>query len=276
MPEKPLKLPEVQFGPYSVSRLIAGGNPPHGGSHLTKLMNMHMDEYFTPDQTLEFLRRCSEQGINTWQSGLSEKTKDALTRFRAEGGKMQFICLASPDKIADKEILADILALKPIGIAFHGEVTDRMWRNGEIDQILDTLSQIRDTGVRVGLSTHNPAVIDYAEEKDWDLDFYMGCVYRKSRNNEELKEIMSEAPIGEIYLPSDVPKMCETISRATKTCLAFKILAAGRTCNSPEQVSKAFEFVLGHIKPTDAVIVGMYPRYTDQIRENADLVRTYG
>ena len=148
--------------------------------------------------------------------------------------------------------------------------------NGEIDEIPATLSKIRDTGVQVGLSTHNPAVIDYAEENDWDLDFYMGCVYRKSRNHEELKEIMSEAPIGEIYLPSDVPRMCETISKATKTCLAFKILAAGRTCDSPEQVRKAFEFVFGHIKPTDAVIVGMYPRYTDEIKENADLVRTYG
>ncbi|MFC1714573.1 hypothetical protein ACFL6S_12975 [Candidatus Poribacteria bacterium] len=276
MPEKALKLPEVPFGPHSISRLIAGGNPPHGGSHLTKLMNMHMNEYFTPDQTLEFLRRCSKQGINTWQSGQSEKVQYALTRFREEGGEMQFICLASPEKIADADVLAEILELEPIGIAFHGEVTDRMWRNGEIDKIPETLAKIRDTGVQVGLSTHNPAVIDYAEKNGWDLDFYMGCVYRKSRNYEELKEIMSEAPIGEIYLPSDVPRMCETISKASRTCLAFKILAAGRTCNSPEQVRKAFEFVLGHIKPTDAVIVGMYPRYTDEIKENADLVRTYG
>ena len=61
-----------------------------------------------------------------------------------------------------------------------------------------------------------------------------------------------------------------------KTCLAFKILAGGRTCNTPEQVSDVFRFVLGHIKPTDAVVVGMYPRFTDQIKENADLVRKYG
>ena len=276
MSENPLKLPEVPFGPHSISRLIAGGNPPHGGSHQTRLMDMHMNEYFTPDQTVEFLRRCSEQGINTWQSSYSQKAQNALTQFREEGGEMQFICLSGPDEIADEDVLAKILELKPMGIAFHGEKTDVMWRNGEIDEIPATLSKIRDTGVQVGLSTHNPAVIDYAEENDWDLDFDMGCVYRKSRNHEELKEIMSEAPIGEIYLPSDVPRMCETISKATKTCLAFKILAAGRTCDSPEQVRKAFEFVFGHIKPTDAVIVGMYPRYTDEIKENADLVRTYG
>ena len=41
-------------------------------------------------------------------------------------------------------------------------------------------------------------------------------------------------------------------------------------------MSDVFEFVLGHIKPTDAVVVGMYLRFTDQIKENADLVKTYG
>lgn len=273
---EPLKLPEVPFGPYSISRLIAGGNPPHGGSHQTRLMNMHMLEYFTPDQILEFLRRCRQQGINTWQSSYSEKVRGALTQFREEGGQMQFICLCAPDQVADGKQFARVLELNPMGVAFHGEVTDQIWRAGKIDTVLDTLALIRDSGVLVGLSTHNPEVIQYTEEKDWDLDFYMACVYRKSRDHAELMEIMKEAPIGEIYLPSDVPRMCETIKNAKKTCLAFKILAAGRTCNSPEQVRKAFEFVLGHIKPTDAVIVGMYPRYTDQIKENADLVRVYG
>ena len=276
MPEKTLKLPEVPFGPHSISRLIIGGNPPNGGSHQTRLMNMHMKEYFTQDQIVEFLHRCSAQGMNTWQTTYGPLIRDSLAQFRDEGGEMQLIYLCPPDMIADKDKVAAMMESKPIGIAFHGEVTDVMWRNGEIDKIPETLAKIRDTGVLVGLSTHNPAVIDYTRENDWDLDFYMGCVYRKSRNEEELREIMRETPIGEVYLRSDVPRMCEAISKARQTCLAFKILAAGRTCDSPEQVSKAFEFVLGHIKPTDAVIVGMYPRYTDQIKENANIVRKFG
>ena len=270
------KLPEVPFGQYSISRLIVGGNPPHGGSHQTTLMNMHMNEYFTLDKTVEFLHRCRAEGINIWQTSYNDKTRDALKRFREEGGEMHFICLCSPDEITDRDEFAKVLALEPIGVAFHGEVTDRIWREGKIDTALDTLAQIRDAGVLVGLSTHNQEVIEYTEEKNWDIDFYMACVYRKSRDHKELMEIMREVPIGEVYLPSDVPKMCETISKATKTCFAFKILAAGRTCDTPEQVRKVFEFVFGHIKPTDAVIVGMYPRYTDQIKENAELVRMYG
>ena len=276
MSKEPLSLPEVPFGAHSISRLIAGGNPPHGGSHQTRLMGLHMREYFTPDQLVEFLRRCRAQGINTWQTSYSEMVREALTRFREEGGDMQFICLCSPDQVAKEKDFARVLELDPLGVAFHGEVADVIWRQGKIDTALETLAKIRDAGVLVGLSTHNPEVIEYIEEKGWDLDFYMACVYRKSRNHEELMGIMREVPIGEVYLPSDVPRMCETIRHAAKTCLAFKILAAGRVCDTPEQVRAAFEFVLGHIKPTDAVIVGMYPRYTDQIAENAGLVRTCG
>lgn len=276
MSEKNLRLPEVPLGPYSVSRLISGGNPVFGGSHQTRLMSTQMREYFTMDRIVEYLHRCSKQGINTWQTTYRQKMDDVLMRFREEGGEMQFICLSRPDVIDDDDEMAKILALKPIGIVFQGEASERMWRSGDVDKIPDYLAKIRDTGVLVGLSMHNPVVMDYAEEKDWDLDFYMVNVYRMTRNHEELMEIMPEAPIGEIYIPSDLPKACEAIRRSSKTCLAFKVLAAGRTCNTPEQVSQVFEFVLGHIKPTDAMIVGMYPRYTDQIKENADLVRTYG
>lgn len=265
----------IKFGNYAVSRLIAGGNPTQGGSHQTRLMNMHMREYFTLNGILQFLHRCEKEGINTWQTAYSDGIRDALLKFRAEDGKMQWICLCTPDEVADKAHFSRVLELNPIGVAFHGEVTDVLWRSGKVSVIPDTLAKIRDSGAMVGLSTHNPEVIDYVEGKEWDLDFYMTCVYRKSRNNDELMEIMREVPIGEIYLPSDVPRMCETIKRAKRTCLAFKILAAGRTCDSSEQVGRAFEFVLKHIKSKDAVIVGMYPRYADQIRENADFVRKY-
>lgn len=271
-----LKLPMISLGKYSISRLIAGGNPPHGGSHQTKLMNMHMREYFTLENMVNFLHCCKEQGINTWQSSYSQLVWDSLTQFRKEGGEMNFICLCSPDNITNKEVLTKVLDVGAIGIAFHGEVTDQIWRQGKIDSALETLEKIRNSGVLVGLSTHNPEVIEYTESKKWDLDFYMACVYRKSRDHAELMEIMKEVPIGEIYLPSDMPKMCQTIRSTQKPCLAFKILAAGRTCDSSDQVRKAFEFVFSHIKPKDAVIVGMYPRYTDQIKENADFTRAFG
>lgn len=38
---------------------------------------------------------------------------------------------------------------------------------GGLHTARDTLRRIRDAGVRVGLSTHNPAVVEYVEEKGW-------------------------------------------------------------------------------------------------------------
>ncbi len=294
MSEESLKIPEVPFGSHKITRLIVGGNQQIGVSHQSTLMNMHMLEYFTVDRTVEFLRSCMAQGINTWQANYRhEKVRDALSKLREEGEDINVIPISSP-QIADRseerlystlERLenewAKMLELKPIGVYLWGSIADRLWREGKIDTACDFLARIRDAGVQVGVGTHIPEVIEYIEEKGWDVDFYMASLYRFGKTREEILEIMPEVPHDgyegrEIYLPSELPKMCDTISKTMKTCLAFKILAGGRTCNTPEQVSDVFRFVLGHIKPTDAVVVGMYPRFTDQIKENADLVRKYG
>jgi len=54
--------------------------------------------------------------------------------------------------------------------------------------------------------------------------------------------------------------------------LVYKLLAAGRKCGSPGEIRQAFEFAYQNIKPIDAAIVGMYPRYSDQISENTRVV----
>ncbi len=67
--------------------------------------------------------------------------------------------------------------------------------------------------------------------------------------------------------------MTRVIRQTRKTCLAFKILAAGRLADPAEAREKAFRFAFENIKAQDAVIVGMYPRFKDEVRENADMVR---
>ena len=41
---------------------------------------------------------------------------------------------------------------------------------------------MRECGVQVGLGSHIPEVIGYAEERGWDVDFYMTCFYNLSRD----------------------------------------------------------------------------------------------
>ena len=125
----------------------------------------------------------------------------------------------------------------------------------------------------VGLSTHNPAVVDTAEGEGWDVDYYQCRLYRVSRTPEEARAEFCESPIGETFMEKDPERMNRMIRQTKKPCLAFKLFGAGRPSGSPEEVECAFRSALDGIKPTDAVIVGMYPRFRDEVRENTKLVR---
>jgi hypothetical protein len=264
-------LPQVKLGRYSLSRLICGANPFNAGSHLSVFFNAELKRYYTPEQVLKTLRRCEEVGINTWQSGVVNL--DLYRRHKAEGGKMHFLSLESnPDNIAK------LVEGGAIGIAHHGEVSDRLYKQGAIEKIGDFLKRVRDSGALVGVSTHMPAVVDTVESKGWDLDFYMTCVYERHRSATDLEKLLGQAPIpvGEVYLPKDPPRMYKAIQQTRRTCLAFKILAAGRLSERPEWVENAFRETYAAIKPTDCVIVGMYDRLSDQPAQNAAFARRYG
>ncbi len=266
-------LPQIQLGPHRVSRLVCGANPFNGGSHLSIFVNQQMKEYYTPEQILKTLRRCQEVGINCWQS--SGKNVDLYERFRDEGGQMHYISLEAQGK--DDSNLKRLAEVGAIGCAHHGEVTDRLFKTGDIDKVHDFLKQIRDHGLLVGLSTHMPAVVDTVESKGWDLDFYMTCVYERHRSAEELEALLGQAPIpvGEVYLPKDPPRMFQAIQATRRPCLAFKILAAGRLSERSQWVEQAFRDTYASIKPSDGVIIGIYDRYSDQPAQCAAMCRRF-
>jgi len=102
----------------------------------------------------------------------------------------------------------------------------------------------------------------------------MCCLYYLTRPREEYQKLLGEdLPLGEIYLPSDPPRMFKVIRSARKPCLIYKVLAAGRRVGSPAEVRRRFETTLTNIKPTDAMIVGMYQQFGDQVGDNAAAVR---
>jgi hypothetical protein len=59
-------------------------------------------------------------------------------------------------------------------------------------------------------------------------------------------------------------------------CFGFKILAAGRACLNERRVREAFKIAFSSIKPIDGVIVGMFPRYVDEIQVNVASAHRYG
>jgi hypothetical protein len=121
--------------------------------------------------------------------------------------------------------------MKPLAIHRQGEVVDKAYQSGQMNTVKEWCKQVRDLGVLVGVGTHKPEVIAKVEEEGWDVDFYAGCVYNRTRTVEEWKKALNgeilEMP-GEIYLHSDPPRMYRVMRQTSKPCFAFKILAAGR------------------------------------------------
>ena len=145
-----------------------------------------------------------------------------------------------------------------------------------MDTVKEWCKKARDLGVLVGVGTHKPEVIAKVEEENWDVDFYAGCVYNRTRTAEEWKKVlngeMMEMP-GDIYLQSDPARMYKVMRQTKKPCFAFKILAAGRI---PDRgVEQAFRTAFESIKPIDGVFVGMFPRVKDEVRENAEIVHRH-
>jgi len=106
--------------------------------------------------------------------------------YRREGGKMG---VAGPERPARCTTSSRTSASWPPPAWTSSTTTaarpTSFWQAGRIDDCLPYVKCMRDCGVAVGLGTHMPEVIEYAEEHGWDVDYYMACVYNLSRHPRE-------------------------------------------------------------------------------------------
>lgn len=279
-------LPTVPLGSHQVTRLIVGSNPIYGYSHFNRQYDQHMREWFTDERIVKLLVDCEKAGINTWQASFNYDMKRQFPKIRGAGCKIQFICLAAswhydekmgrtPEDILDGTIKCAQAAaeFKPIGIAFHGGATDILYRAGKIDLLKTYIDKVHDMGIAAGISTHNPKILETLHEKGFASDFYMAGLHYLTRHPEEWTEEIGTLPLDEGWIASDPPKMAAAVRKVDKPALVYKVLAAGRKCGSEEQKRKAIEWAYKNIKPIDATIIGLYPRYSDQVTETTKMVR---
>ncbi|MGA8183899.1 MAG: twin-arginine translocation signal domain-containing protein [Terriglobia bacterium] len=279
-------LPTIKLGPHRVSRLIVGSNPIYGYSHFNYILDRLMREYFTDERIVKLMLDCEKHGVNTWQASFNYDMKRQFPKIRGAGCNIQFICLAAswhydpkmgrtPEEVLDGTIKCAQAAMefKPIGIAFHGGATDILFRAGKIDLIKTYIDRVHEMGTLAGISTHNPRILETLHEKGFANDFYMaGLQYLTRRPEEWMKEIGAH-PLDEGWIDSDPPRMAAAVRRVDKPTLVYKVLAAGRKCRSEGQKRQAIEWAYQNIKPIDATIIGLFPRFSDQVTETARMVR---
>jgi hypothetical protein len=268
--QPPVDLPKVKFRNRELTRLLIGSNPFYGYSHFNGILDRCMREWYTQDRRIEVLKHAERTGINTWQVHYNDACMEDWKRYRDEGGKMNVLVLADFALMKDLSLMPAVAKLGPIGIAHHGNRSDDRLRDGQMNLVHDFLKAVHDTGLPAGVSCHNPAVVEYVEERGWASDFYMTCMYRVSRTDEEKRKEFGEAMLGESFMERDPERMCAVVRKVKKTCFAFKVMGAGR---NDRRIEDALRYVLSNVKPQDPIIVGMFPKFKDEVRENAEFVR---
>ena len=266
-------LPTGDFGGKQVTRLICGGNPLSGFSHVSEALDREMIEYYSMPNIQALYDECWRNGINTIQSRGDRHLMRSFLEHRQNGGQLQWIAQTASEFADIEANIAEIARYEPIAIYHHGTDTDNSWHAGEIDRILDVVKCIKDTGLLAGIGSHIPEVIEYAEEKGWETDFYMGCLYNLARGYKSAPATEQNAYAQDRFPEEDPPRMAAVLRNIAKPCIGFKVLAASRNCTSDETTRAAFKFAFDHLKPNDAVSVGIFQKYRNQVAENAAIVR---
>ena len=273
----PAPLPTIQIGKYRLTRMVAGWNPIGGHSYMGVHMDEHMKEYFTVEKTVEFLLDCERAGMNAHQFSVTDKSKAVIPKLRERGSQLNLICLHS----GREGIKATASATGPIAFAHHGGVTDRLFSEGKSQEVHDYVKAVHDSGALAGVSAHNPDCIQRIADEGWEVDFFMTCFYFVTRSSFQWPGAEKSAPSESLdlvypFYRNDPTVMTKVIRQVKQPCLGFKILGAGRMCANQNTVRQAFKFAFENIKPTDGVIVGMYPRFFDEVTADSQYVREFG
>ncbi len=267
------KLPTVDFFGHEVSRLICGGNPQSGFSHVSRELDREMIEYYSMPNQMALLDECWKNGITTYQSRGDRHQMRTHLEHRQNGGRMLWIAQTASEFANHESHIREISQYAPIAIYHHGTHVDNSWHTGKIDAIEDVVKWIHDHGLPAGIASHIPEVIEYAEEKGWETDFYMCCMYNLARQYKSAPATDQDAYKRDQFPEADPPRMAEVIRRTAKPCIAYKIMAASRNCTTPDATREAFRYAFSLIKPGDMVNVGMFQKYRNQVAENAGFVR---
>ena len=253
----------VLIGKLEVSRFILGGNPFSGFSHQSRELDRGMRHYFTAARIKQTLDRAESLGISTLIARTDNHIMRVLMEYWDEGGKIQWIAQTAPELISIQRGIEIAIAGRASACYVHGGVMDQLFEAGRLDEVPPAIQMIRAAGMPAGIAGHNPEVHRWAA-RELDPDFHM-CSYYNPASRTESAEI--KAGTAEWFFEHDRRTMAETIATLTKPAIHYKVLAAGR--NDP---ADAFTFVAEHLRPGDAVCVGVYNEHNpNMLREDVEL-----
>lgn len=240
---------QISLGNLSVSRFIIGGNPFSGFSHQGHSRDIEMKRYYTTERIKQTLRAAEQVGINTHIGRADHHVMRFLLEYWDEGGSIQWIAQTCPELGTPERGIQNAITGGAKACFIHGGWMDFLLAQGRLDEVPPAIAAIKAAGMPAGIAGHNPQVFEWAEEHI-DADFYM-CSYYNSAHRDERAEHVSGTP--EWFLSEDRDAMTRLIARLRRPVIHYKVLAAGRN-----PAAEAFAYVAEHLRPQDAVCVGVH------------------
>jgi len=243
-----MSIPTVQIGKLSVSKMIIGGNPFSGFSHQSPARDDEMRHYHTTERIKHTLSQAEQLGINAHIGRGDHHVMRCLMEYWDEGGQIQWIAQTCPEIGTTARGVANAINGGAVGCHIHGGVMELLLNNNETDEIAPAIEQMKAGGLAAGVAGHDPAIHLWAEE-NLDLDYHM-CSYYRPNLRDKNAEHVPGAP--ERFDDKHRDAMVEVIATLSKPVIHYKVLAAGR-----HDPAEALEFVLRHLRPQDAVCIGI-------------------
>jgi hypothetical protein len=253
-----MALGQIQIGQLSVSKLIIGGNPFSGFSHQSSERDLEMKRYYTTDRIKQTLRQAEQLGINTHIGRADHHIMRVLLEYWDEGGRIQWIAQTCPELGSIEAGITNAIEGEAKACFIHGGYMDFLFAQNKLDEAIDGVARVKATGMPVGIAGHNPEVFEWAEQH-LDVDFYMCSYYNPTPRDEQPEHVSGST---EWFRPEDCDRMARLIQTLGKPVIHYKVLAAGR--NTPKE---AFAFVARHLRPQDAVCVGVHTRDNPEMLE---------
>ena len=250
----------VHIGDLEVSRLIIGGNPFSSFSHQSAERDREMRDYYTVARIKQALAEAEAAGINTCVLRTDAHIWRMLHEYWLEGGQIQWIAQQGELKPPYESNIDAAVGFGAKAYFIHGGVAEQLDQEDDWDTIRSIVDYVHSKGLPAGMAAHAPHIHLKAQEMGVPLDFHMVCFYNCGSVH---------AKSGDRFDPADPPRAVAAIKELERPCLAYKILGAGR-----RQPREAFEYAFESIKPTDAVVVGVFTKDNPKmVEENAALVR---
>lgn len=259
-----MHVPTVYLGGLQVSRFILGSNPFAGFSHQSPARDAEMRGWYTAERIVETLFQAERLGVNAVVARGDNHMASCLKCYWRAGGTMRWIAQTASEAATPSAGARFCLDHGASACFIHGGVVDHLVAQGRFTELAAAVDVIKAAGLPAGIAGHELEGFYWAEQH-LDLDFYMACYYRPTPRQDSPHHIRGAEERFDVEDRDERVALIRTLSRPA---IHYKILAAGRT-----PPAKAFAFAAQHMRPGDAVCVGVYTQWNrDMIRENVKLL----